>query len=73
MYEVEGTDECVSYCGDGYYLNGTECRKCNRKCEICLNDNECEKCMTGFFYHQGSCMTYCPAGYVGIEDTCYEC
>lgn len=41
----QSVNECDG-CIDGYYLDGTTCRKCDDKCETCsITSNNCESCV----------------------------
>lgn len=69
--------ECVSTCGDGYYLDSV-----SRMCLLCHYDPNClscnsEKCLAcspGYLVLEGqTCVTTCPDGYIESGAACIKC
>lgn len=57
---------CLEYCPQGYYRDGTECKKCQNGCNMCISETECTVCSDGYFMNGKTCVLTCPSGYVKI-------
>ncbi|XP_064164994.1 proprotein convertase subtilisin/kexin type 5-like [Anguilla rostrata] len=58
----EGSGSCVSGCGDGYYLDGSVCRKCSENCVKCTSSDVCTECAPGTSLHGSLCHRSCEPG-----------
>ena len=46
----DGSQGCKR-CQNGYYLNGTECSKCDESCKYCNKEaKRCLECASGYYY-----------------------
>jgi len=76
---VEGNvNLCVSDCGaQGFYKEGTACKKCNKECLACYgpNPDNCLQCADPTKYSfKNSCVSDCEDGYYkSTERTCNQC
>ncbi|KAG7241170.1 hypothetical protein INR49_025913 [Caranx melampygus] len=87
----EGCSKCVLYnprhclsCTEGFYKNcpaktysvdeEMTCVPCDDNCVSC-DEHECYWCETDLFLSEGRCVSVCPIGFYGDEDTndCEEC
>ena len=68
------TSNCVSVCGNGYYLDSviSSCTLCPTPCATCLNSSICYTCTSSFLYNN-SCLVNCPFGYYGFNGLCLVC
>lgn len=46
---------------------------CMDNCEECQNGTACGKCDSGFYLHDGGCVSKCPNGTFEEESTCVDC
>ncbi|XP_048065150.1 proprotein convertase subtilisin/kexin type 5b isoform X2 [Megalobrama amblycephala] len=77
LYLVEGANNCVSSCPDGFYLDleSTMCRKCSENCKKCTSANICTECQTGLSLQGNKCQLSCEPGtyYNGHRRACEKC
>ncbi|CDW87691.1 fu domain containing protein [Stylonychia lemnae] len=73
-------NSCKGLCPDGYYQDNfsRECKKCNPRCETCISDTFCTKCIEGpYQLNNGECtfFTCLDNQYRAIKPqlSCYEC
>ena len=52
----KGATQCIS-CGDGYFVQGTSCKKCSEGCKVCTNERICEECEAGRGLVNNICVT----------------
>ncbi|XP_068740263.1 scavenger receptor cysteine-rich type 1 protein M160-like isoform X1 [Montipora capricornis] len=77
--KCEGPDRsqrCVETCGEGFYEDGGNCKRCSEKCQSCLSKaNECSRCVAPYFLQFTDCVTKCPIGWYGNTKsrTCKRC
>ncbi|XP_036385914.1 proprotein convertase subtilisin/kexin type 5 [Megalops cyprinoides] len=73
----EGSNRCVSSCGDGYYRHndGGVCRKCSENCRKCTSSDYCTDCSPGLSLQGGVCQLLCESGtfYRSESRTCEAC
>jgi len=54
-------EDCVTDCGDGFWADEYECKKCRWGCETCSEGNTCDICLPGFtMTEHGECVNECP-------------
>ena len=63
---------CIS-CYDGYYLEGSECKKCVSPCSKCLDATTCTECGFGESLRIKPPTCHCIVGYKDITSSCEEC
>uniref|UniRef100_A0A8C2KSV0 Proprotein convertase subtilisin/kexin type 5b n=1 Tax=Cyprinus carpio TaxID=7962 RepID=A0A8C2KSV0_CYPCA len=77
LYLMEGGNNCVSSCPDGFYLDldSTMCRKCRENCKKCMSANICTECQTGLSLQGNKCQLSCEPGtyYNGHRRACEKC
>uniref|UniRef100_A0A8C9V0U4 Proprotein convertase subtilisin/kexin type 5b n=1 Tax=Scleropages formosus TaxID=113540 RepID=A0A8C9V0U4_SCLFO len=73
----EGTNSCVSSCGESCYLDlgANICRKCSENCRKCTSSSICTECRPGMSLQGGRCIMSCEPGsyYNGHRRTCEPC
>ncbi len=77
----DGTQSCVSACGDGYYKDENNvCHSCLAHCKTCTIDSKCSVCNSGFHrksrydYELDSCVADCAPKYFAMDSSkCKEC
>lgn len=77
LYLVEGGNNCISSCPDGFYLDleSIMCRKCSSNCKNCLSANICTECQPGLSLQGNKCQLSCEPGtyYNGHRRACEKC
>jgi len=60
-------------CIEGYYLDGTSCKKCSMKhCKACDDSQSCQTCNSGYGFYNSLCIL-CPVGtYLSSDGICKE-
>jgi hypothetical protein len=48
--------ECVSDCGDGYYLSTSTCLSCESDCKTCSSNTLCTVCNSGYYLSSSDCL-----------------
>lgn len=70
---VTGYRKTCNPCSGGQCINcNLPCARYNCKlprCQSCLLNNTCEKCILGYFIYKGACVDICPTGFFGNNDT----
>jgi hypothetical protein len=54
-------------------LQRDQCVPCPNNCLTCNPNNICIYCISGYFYHKGSCVSSCPGGYFNQDSNCLLC
>ncbi|KAJ8347152.1 hypothetical protein SKAU_G00285530 [Synaphobranchus kaupii] len=74
-HSKEGSSSCVSSCDDGYYLDGSVCRKCSENCVKCTSSDICTECAPDTSLHGSVCHRSCePGSFYSREHTdCEPC
>lgn len=72
--------QCVDVCGSGFFLASGNCTQCASPCQTCSALNQCNSCVSGFFYISTNiitdrCKSICPDGYFAntVSRTCDLC
>ena len=72
--------QCVDVCGIGFFLASGNCTQCASPCQTCSALNQCNSCVSGFFYISTNiitdrCKSICPDGYFAntVSRTCDLC
>lgn len=54
-------DNSCSLCGNGFYVDGGRCRKCNAtlNCSTCTNNTSCLTCQNGFYLDENKICVKC--------------
>ncbi|TRY60185.1 hypothetical protein DNTS_003795 [Danionella cerebrum] len=75
LFLVEGANNCVSSCLDGFYLEKEVCHKCSENCKKCVSASVCTECQPRLSLHGNKCQLSCEAGtyYNGHRRTCEKC
>ncbi len=49
------TGDCVTNCGEGYYLSDSSCLTCEGNCRTCISDTVCSLCNAGYYLSYTEC------------------
>lgn len=61
---------CVESCGDGFYDDKGNCRRCSDICHTCQGKrDQCFSCLAPYFLEFTNCVTKCPIGTFGNTKT----
>lgn len=61
-FYLTSSGKCVTNCELNEYAMSNVCRRCEIPCETCsLQLNNCTRCLSGFYFNSGSCLTVCPS------------
>ena len=68
LHQTGFETECVTSCGDGYFMDETEpnvCKRCDSRCKTCKNKNTCLSCKSKYFLSpSGDCAEQCNRGFI---------
>ena len=76
-YNCSENNQKCQECNDGYYLNSSQCYKCDKTCKTCISEYECDSCWENASLDGAFCK--CNSGYgknlsTGLCDQCpYNC
>ncbi|XP_027889018.1 proprotein convertase subtilisin/kexin type 5b isoform X3 [Xiphophorus couchianus] len=65
---------CVSRCPSGTFGNKTsgQCDPCLSGCVVCQEAQACQRCLTGLYLQNGTCVVECQRGFPQGEE-CHQC
>lgn len=71
---------CSDSCVEGTYISNDPvnptlklCSSCSSECRTCATNTTCLTCHQNWIFHNDSCLTSCPSGYVQDKFTCQKC
>jgi len=67
-------NECVNACPENTFIDGSECKNCDSKCQSCVSVNDCTKCSEPYYHipNTYTCTLDCGSGFYQDKET-HEC